>query len=234
MNPRGIATPPNFYTIPGQNKKEAQSWGELLNMYREERITTRQDILQPEPIFRQTRERSYVWRHKEREINPVLQHFIDPVKEEKYKDFEKEQTVQTMNRGMDRTLMLESQFDIVTMKDKRRLSFDEISFKKIAPYFHPGNHDEKGKKIDPAEFKPSESKELIDRNTRKKKFLKDPKTFDEIFLRYYQKNSEELLQNDLKKQQDSIKAKYSSHIVDIFHPILQHHVDDNKEKRERE
>nr|CAG4711195.1 unnamed protein product [Naegleria fowleri] len=207
-----------------------QSWGELLNLYRLEKSTTHDLIQKPEPIYRQTRDKSYNWREKQREINPILQQFIDPERESKYKEFEHELQIKQMNRAMDRTNCLESHFDIVTLKDKRRSSMDY-------DFYFSTKRVEKGKKMisDPSITKLSESKELIDRQTKLKKFKKPPKIFDDFYLIYKTHDADRLLRQELQQRDEFIKTRYDSKVRDKFHPILQtYYHNDELERVERE
>ncbi|KAG2381959.1 hypothetical protein C9374_005751 [Naegleria lovaniensis] len=210
--------------------QEPQSWGELLNSYRLEKSTTHDLIQKPEPIYRQTRDKSYTWRQKQREINPILQQFIDPEKESKYKELENELQIKQMNRAMDKAICLESHFDIVTLKDKRRSSLD-------FDFYFKSKRVEKGKKMisDPSITKFSESKELIDRQTKLKKFKTPPKIFDDFFLIYKTHDADRLLRQELQQRDEFIKTRYDSSMRNKFHPILQSYRNDEElEKVERE
>ncbi|EFC35526.1 predicted protein, partial [Naegleria gruberi] len=213
-------------------RSEPQSWGELLNMYRSDKVIPHPKIEKPEPVYRQTRDKSLKWREEQRQINPVLQQFIDTKKEEEFKKLEQEMSIDTMNRAMDRSNLLESHFDIVTLNDKtRRSSLDGNSIKS---YF-PQPREALGKKIDYSNvLKHSESVELIDRESKKKKFQKSKPSFDDFFLIYKTQNPIEDLKQELAKRDEFIKTRYDTVIKKKFHPILQLHNDPNIEQREKE
>lgn len=70
-----------------QDHQQASSWGEMLENYRQEKTVFKHRLPVVERI---TRERSYLWREKQRELDPVVQRFIDPVRERQQRAIETE------------------------------------------------------------------------------------------------------------------------------------------------
>eukprot|EP00965_Chrysotila_dentata_P196227 6177452-Pleurochrysis_carterae.AAC.3 len=95
---------------------DASSWGEALNNYDASRKTRPM----PDEYYAKPARVTHAMKAAEDvTYHPVLQTFSDPAKETFAKQLEKQAVVSHLNRARDRQLAVESEYDILTMSDKR-------------------------------------------------------------------------------------------------------------------
>jgi hypothetical protein len=158
-------------------------------------------------------------------VNPVLQTFIDPVKENQYSAHEGKMSTTMLNRGMDKTLAHESHFNIITLKSKRDGMDDSDEFKSST----------RNKRVtEPAYLEGSKSQDPIDKIDRLKKF---PEKYargdiDNVTLRYrdHDQEKKKLFMDNIDKK---VMVRFHGYKLHHFDPILQEYGDKQVEENAR-
>jgi uncharacterized protein with von Willebrand factor type A (vWA) domain len=168
-----------------------RSWAEILIRYRVEKALPCYGKELP-IIHRQTRDKSMIWREKQRALNPVLQSFLDPQMESKYKTME--EATRMKKEKMPRPL---SQYST---------NFNIITLESTSEQAHKLKSEPNKKLLRNPNKESCEGKDLIDTIPKKKRFPTKTRTFNPVYCLYYE-NNEEQMKKDMEKEKEMVLNK---------------------------